>query len=93
MAEVNRPAGAILYDPSPLPGGFDLEYLPSQTNFVMHRITGDLATYMRRMHERGFAVGRPFPPMLGSHRISLGLPEEMEAPCRRAAGLPAAGWV
>jgi histidinol-phosphate aminotransferase len=55
-----------------------LEYLPSHTNFVMHRITGDLQSYSRRMEEHGVRVGRPFPPMLEYNRLSLGLPEEME---------------
>jgi histidinol-phosphate aminotransferase len=52
--------------------------LPSSTNFVMHRIRGELQPYIRRMDEMGAWVGRPFPPMLGYNRISIGLPEEME---------------
>jgi histidinol-phosphate aminotransferase len=56
----------------------DLEYLTSQTNFVMHRINGDLNKYRERMREYDVRVGRPFPPMLTYNRLSLGLPEEME---------------
>ncbi len=70
-----------------------LEYLPSHTNFLMHRISGDLERYIERMEEQGILVGRPFPPMLSYNRISLGLPEEME---RFAEVLPAfreRGWV
>ncbi len=55
-----------------------LEYIPSQANFVMHRVPGDLATYIARMRERDVIVGRPFPPMLSYNRVSIGLPEEME---------------
>jgi len=55
-----------------------IEYLPSQTNFLMHRIRGELRDYNQRMLEAGFAVGRPFPPMLDYSRLSLGLPEDME---------------
>jgi histidinol-phosphate aminotransferase len=55
-----------------------LDYFSSHTNFVMHRIDGDLRTYITRMRERGFRVGRPFPPMLRHSRLSIGLPEEME---------------
>jgi len=56
----------------------DLEYIPTQTNFVMHRINGDLDTYRKRMREYNVQVGRPFPPMLTYNRLSFGLPEEME---------------
>jgi histidinol-phosphate aminotransferase len=55
-----------------------LAYLPSHTNFVMHRITGDLGAYRTRMREVGIWVGRPFPPMLDHCRLSIGLPSEME---------------
>lgn len=70
-----------------------LEYLPSHTNFVMHRINGDLERYIERMKEQSILVGRPFPPMLSYNRLSLALPEEME---RFAEVLPAfreRGWV
>jgi len=55
----------------------DLEYFPTHTNFVMHRINGDLTSYRNRMREHNVQVGRPFPPMLTYNRLSLGLPEEM----------------
>ncbi len=56
----------------------DLEYLPSYTNFLMHRINGDLPEYITRMADAGFNVGRPFPPMLEYNRVSFGSPEQME---------------
>jgi histidinol-phosphate aminotransferase len=54
-----------------------LERLPSQANFVLHQVRGDQAAYIRRMREHGIQVGRPFPPLLGYNRLSLGTPEEM----------------
>lgn len=73
--EVNRRGRGMLYR---CLGELGLEALPSHTNFVMHRITGDLDEYRARMRERGILVGRPFPPMLQYSRVSIGLPEEME---------------
>ncbi len=55
-----------------------IERLPSHTNFLMHRITGDLVDYQTRMRERGWLVGRAFPPMMSYNRVSIGLPEDME---------------
>ncbi|MBI3983004.1 MAG: aminotransferase class I/II-fold pyridoxal phosphate-dependent enzyme [Gemmatimonadetes bacterium] len=70
-----------------------LEYLPSHTNFLMHRIQGDLATYNRRMREKNIQVGRAFPPMLGHSRVSIGLPEEMEAWAEALRSFRQQGWV
>jgi histidinol-phosphate aminotransferase len=56
-----------------------LEYLPTHANFVMHRINGDLTAYITRMREAGVLVGRRFPPMLTYNRVSIGLPEELQA--------------
>jgi histidinol-phosphate aminotransferase len=57
----------------------DIEYLPSHGNFIMHRVNGDLDAYITGMRAEGIAVGRAFPPMLSYNRVSIGLPEEMEA--------------
>ncbi len=73
--EANTAGRQILYD---CLDELDIEYLPSHTNFVMHRITGDLDVYIERMLEQNIKVGRPFPPMLDYNRVSIGLPEEME---------------
>lgn len=70
-----------------------LEHLPSHTNFVMHRIRGDLGEYRRRMEEHGFLVGRPFPPMLEYNRLSLGLPREMERFADTLRQFRRQGWV
>jgi histidinol-phosphate aminotransferase len=54
-----------------------LEYIPTHTNFIMHRINGDLRAYIGGMRDKGIQVGRPFPPMTEWNRVSFGLPEEM----------------
>jgi histidinol-phosphate aminotransferase len=70
-----------------------LEWIPSHTNFVMHRIPGNLRQYIDRMAEAGIRVGRPFPPMLYHNRCSLGLPEEMDRFAETLRGFRARGWV
>jgi histidinol-phosphate aminotransferase len=72
---VNEQAKAIAHETLDELG---LEYLPTQTNFIMHRVNGDLSAYIRRMADAGVRVGRPFPPMLEWNRLSFGLPEEMD---------------
>jgi histidinol-phosphate aminotransferase len=56
-----------------------VEYLPSEANFVMHRIRGELPAYISGMRELGVNVGRAFPPMLEWNRVSIGMPWEMQA--------------
>jgi histidinol-phosphate aminotransferase len=70
-----------------------LEYLPSHTNFLMHQIHGDLRTHITRMRDAGIRVGRPFPPMLGFNRVSIGLPEEMERFAETLRSFRAKGWI
>jgi len=86
----NARGRAILYD---VLGELELAYLPSHTNFVMHRINGDLRSYRERMREAGILVGRPFPPMLDHNRISIGLPEEMSRFAETLRGFRKKGWV
>ena len=71
----------------------ELEYIPSHTNFVMHRIPGDLREYIGRMAETGIRVGRPFAPMLGHNRVSFGLPGEMERFAETLRDFRRKGWV
>lgn len=70
-----------------------LEYIPSHTNFVMHRISGDLRQYIERMSDAGIRVGRPFPPMLDHNRLSFGLAEEMERFAETLRDFRGRGWV
>lgn len=70
-----------------------LEYLPTQTNFIMHRINGDLGTYIGRMRDAGVRVGRPFPPMLEWNRLSFGLPEEMDRWAGTLKSFRQHGWI
>lgn len=70
-----------------------LAHLPSHTNFVMHRINGDLETYQKHMLEAGIRVGRAFPPMLDYNRLSIGLPEEMERFAETLRVFRSKGWV
>jgi len=70
-----------------------LEYIPSHTNFVMHRISGDLRLYIDRMAEAGIRVGRPFPPMVEYNRCSLGLPQEMARFAETLRDFRRKGWV
>ena len=70
-----------------------LEYMPTQANFLMHRINGDLATYRGRMAEAGFLVGRDFPPMVDWNRLSFGLPEDMGRFCETLRDFRRKGWI
>ena len=70
-----------------------LEHLPTQCNFLMHEINGDLGTYIDRMAERGMLVGRQFPPMLGYNRLSFSMPEHMEQWADDLKDFRQRGWV
>jgi histidinol-phosphate aminotransferase len=54
-----------------------IEYIPTQTNFFMHKIKGTLQDHSNRMREQGIIVGRAFPPMTEWNRVTFGLPEHM----------------
>jgi histidinol-phosphate aminotransferase len=88
--DVNERGKAILYDCLEELG---LAYMPSHTNFVMHRINGELQAYRQRMRELGIWVGRPFPPMLDHCRLSIGTPMEMEAFAEVLRSFRKEGWV
>ncbi len=70
-----------------------LEYLPTHGNFLMHRISGELDTYINRMSEAGLLVGRRFPPMLDYNRLSFSLPEHMEQWAETLRDFRGKGWV
>ena len=54
-----------------------LAYLPSQTNFIFHRIHGRLEDYRKAMRDEHVLVGRKFPPADEWCRLSMGTPAEM----------------
>jgi histidinol-phosphate aminotransferase len=70
-----------------------LDYLPTNANFIMHRISGDLPTYRNRMADAGLLVGRDFPPMLDHNRLSFGLPDEMDRWAATIKDFRKKGWV
>ena len=70
-----------------------LERMPTQANFLMHRINGELATYRTRMADVGFLVGRDFPPKLDWNRLSFGLPEDMGRFCETLRDFRKKGWI
>jgi histidinol-phosphate aminotransferase len=61
--------------------------MPSQTNFVFFHAGRPVEQVHARLLERGFLIGRPFPPYLDWARVSIGTPEEMQ---RFVEVLPAA---
>jgi len=71
----------------------ELGYLPSHTNFLMHRIQGDVKEYIGHMRDRGLHVGRPFPALPSYNRLSMGLPEEMEIWAETLKDFRQQGWV
>jgi histidinol-phosphate aminotransferase len=70
-----------------------IEHLPSHTNFLMHRIQGNLQTYRDRMRERDWLVGRAFPPMLSYNRVSLAMPDDMARFSETIRDFRARSWV
>jgi histidinol-phosphate aminotransferase len=70
-----------------------LDSFPTDANFLMHRVGGDLATYRNRMREAGLLVGRDFPPLLEYNRLSFGLPNEMDRWAETIKDFRTKGWV
>ncbi|MDC6110912.1 pyridoxal phosphate-dependent aminotransferase [Serratia rubidaea] len=55
----------------------NLDYLPSEANFVFFKLNTPLAAFQQQMKQAGILVGRAFPPAEDWCRISLGTPQEM----------------
>ena len=70
-----------------------LHYFPTNANFLMHQIHGDLPTYRNRMADAGLLVGRNFPPMLDHNRLSFGLPNEMDRWASTIKDFRSKGWI
>lgn len=71
----------------------DLEYLPSEANFLFHRIKVPLEGYQKRMKEHGILIGRAFPPSTDWCRISMGTPEEMHTFTKLMREFRTKGWL
>jgi hypothetical protein len=54
-------------------------YIPSQGNFVMIELNGEVQSVVDAFRQRKILVGRQFPSMKNWLRVSIGKPEEMEA--------------
>ena len=61
-------------------------FIPSEANFVMIDVGGDVAPVIASLKGRGVLVGRKFPSLSNWLRVSIGTPEEMQ---RFMAGLRA----
>jgi histidinol-phosphate aminotransferase len=70
-----------------------IKYIPSQTNFFMHQIKGELQAHSARMREQGILVGRAFPPMTEWNRVTFGLPEDMTYFVETMKGLRAQSFI
>jgi histidinol-phosphate aminotransferase len=55
-----------------------LEFIPSQTNFVMIRLGRPVQPVIDALKQRGVLVGRFFPSMPNHMRVTLGTAEEMK---------------
>ncbi|WP_096386296.1 histidinol-phosphate transaminase [Hafnia sp. CBA7124] len=71
----------------------NLEYVPSQANFIFHKVNGDVKTYQDRMKQQNIYVGREFPPAVGWNRLTLGTPQEMQVFVSVLKSFRAKGWV
>ena len=54
-------------------------YIPSETNFVMIDVGGDVSPVIQAFGERGIQVGRKFPSMDNWLRVSIAKPDDMQA--------------
>ncbi len=69
-----------------------LEYVPSETNFVLFRTGRPIDEFGAAMMSRGVAVGRPFPPYLDWCRVSMGKTDDVRfflERCQDVLRLPA----
>jgi histidinol-phosphate aminotransferase len=54
-------------------------YIPSEGNFVMIELNGEVQPVIDAFRQREILVGRQFPSMKNWLRVSIGKPAEMEA--------------
>jgi histidinol-phosphate aminotransferase len=53
--------------------------IPSETNFVMIDVGGDVLPVIKSFRERKILVGRKFPSLGNWLRVTVGKPEEVQA--------------
>ena len=53
------------------------ESIPSETNFFMVHLKKPVVPIIAEFRKKGLIVGRPFPPLNESLRVSIGTPDEM----------------
>lgn len=56
----------------------NIHYIEPHANFVMVDIGRDVKAFGKEMRNHGVAVGRPFPPLNGMLRVTLGTDPEMK---------------
>lgn len=71
----------------------ELEYVPSNTNFVLHRIGSPLADYAKHMQDNGIRVGRRMTKDDHWNRLSIGTPDEMTIFTKTLLAFREKGWV
>ena len=75
VQQKNREGRALLLDTLTALGR---RTAPSQTNFVFFHAGKPVEQLQRYFTERGFLIGRPFPPFTDWARVSIGTPAEMQ---------------
>lgn len=70
-----------------------LDYIPSHTNFILHRIDQPLSSYAAKMRENNVKVGRKMTKSAYWNRISLGTPEQMQQFVITLQAFRERGWV
>lgn len=71
----------------------NIDYVPSNTNFIFHKLDVPLAEYQAHMKQAGVLVGRAFPPADDYCRVSLGTPQEMTFVANTMMAFRKKGWV
>ena len=71
----------------------ELAHIPSDANFVLHRIGTPLADYAQHMQQNGVRVGRKMTVDDRWNRISLGTPTEMTIFAQTLKAFRQEGWV
>ena len=70
-----------------------LEFIPSNTNFVLHKIKGPVEIYQQRMLANGFKVGRRMTKSDDWNRLSIGTSEQMQSFVKTLKAFRQKGWV